>query len=93
MSKTIKKDGLVITKLNFYEKYIQLDHEERKTFLRFALISLSSIAVILIPLVISFKEKMKCLILIGIFIWIILLVGYLFLYKKPKISHAYFLTS
>ena len=80
MSKTIKKDGLVITKLNFYEKYIQLDHEERKTFLRFALISLSSIAVILIPLVISFKEKMKCLILIGIFIWIILLVGYLFLY-------------
>lgn len=84
MSKTIKERNGSYVKLNIFEKFIKMNHPERKDFLRFLGISLIALATLTVPLIIAFNGYTIKIIISSLFIIILLILIYLFFYKKPK---------
>lgn len=88
MSNIIKTRNGCYEKLNIYEKFVKMNHSERRDFLKFLSISSISLATLTIPLVIAFNTYAVNFITTSVFILILLILIYFFFYKKNKNGFA-----
>ncbi len=84
MSKIIQEKNGFYTKLNIYEKYFKMNHDERIKYFKFIFSLVIGLSTISIPLIIGFKTYWRCFLYIDIIIFILSIPFYFFLYKKPK---------